>query len=216
MRLSNNSSQSIEQVAKGAKGQFWWQFYPWQDMGASQEFLERAQGAGYTAIVITVGQQASYYERSQHVYRNLGARVGGAGDVVDAGGAAGAGRQGGADRGNDPEALGTAALIGRRQRVAVRRHIASAAAVLLYSLEYLDQVRKFIKPPIIIKGIVTARGRAPLRRARLQRHRRVESRWPIYGLRSVDAGGAAGDRCGSERKNSRDDRQRLSAAAAMC
>ena len=37
---------------------------------------ERAQGAGYSAMVITVDQQASYYERSQHD-RNLGARAGG-------------------------------------------------------------------------------------------------------------------------------------------
>ena len=74
MCLSNNSSQSVEQVAKEAQGQLWWQFYPRQDLGASQELLERAQGAGYTAMVITVDQQASYYERSQHD-RNLGGRV---------------------------------------------------------------------------------------------------------------------------------------------
>ena len=61
----------MEEVARSAKGQLWWQFYPRQDMGASQELLERAQAAGYTAIVITVDQQASYYERSQHD-RNLG------------------------------------------------------------------------------------------------------------------------------------------------
>src|SRR5688500_4907167 len=91
--LSNNSSQSVEQVAKGAQGQLWWQFYPRQDMGASQELLERAQAAGYTAMVITVDQQASYYERSQHD-RNLGARAGGAGRGGGRGAAAGAARQG--------------------------------------------------------------------------------------------------------------------------
>ena len=83
MCLSNNSSQSIEQVAKGAQGQLWWQFYPRQDLGASQELLERAQGAGYTAMVITVDQQASFYERSQHD-RNLGGRAGGGGREVHA------------------------------------------------------------------------------------------------------------------------------------
>jgi 4-hydroxymandelate oxidase len=167
MCLSNNSSQSIEQVAKGAQGQLWWQFYPRQDMGASQELLERAQGAGYTAMVITVDQQASYYERSQHD-RNLGGRTGGA--ARGAGGArgAGAGRQGGAGRANDPEALGTA-TIGRGAAVpgsatagppaAARRGAAAyrvGAGRLWYSWDYLDQVRKFIKTPIIIKGIVTA------------------------------------------------------------
>jgi 4-hydroxymandelate oxidase len=170
MCLSNNSSLSIEQVAKGAQGQLWWQFYPRQDMGASQELLERAQGAGYTAMVITVDQQASYYERSQHD-RNLGGRTGGGGRGGGRGGAAGAAgaaRQGGAGRANDPEALGTA-TIGRGAAVPgaavagtpspVRRGAAAyrvGAGRLWYSWEYLDQVRKFIKTPIIIKGIVTA------------------------------------------------------------
>ena len=167
--LSNNSSQSIEQVAKGAQGQLWWQFYPRQDMGASQELLERAQGAGYTAMVITVDQQASYYERSQHD-RNLGGRAGGAGRGAGAARGAAAGRQGGAGRANDPEALGTA-TIGRGAAVpgsagaagapppATRRGAAAyrvGAGRLWYSWEYLDQVRKFIKVPIVIKGIVTA------------------------------------------------------------
>jgi 4-hydroxymandelate oxidase len=168
MCLSNNSSQSVEQVAKGADGQLWWQFYPRQDLGASQELLERAQGAGYTAMVITVDQQASYYERSQHD-RNLGGRTGGAGRGGGRGGAAGAARQGGAGRANDPEALGTA-TIGRGAVVpgsagaaptpaAARRGAAAyrvGAGRLWYNWEYLDQVRKFIKVPIIIKGIVTA------------------------------------------------------------
>ena len=80
---------------KGCAGQLWWQFYPRQDIGASQELLERAQGAGYTAMVITVDQQASYYERSQHD-RNLGARVGGAGRGGGRGGASGRHSSGGA------------------------------------------------------------------------------------------------------------------------
>jgi isopentenyl diphosphate isomerase/L-lactate dehydrogenase-like FMN-dependent dehydrogenase len=168
MCLSINSSQSIEQVAKGAQGQLWWQFYPRQDMGASQELLERAQGAGYTAIVITVDQQASFYERSQHD-RNLGGRTGGAGRGRGGAPAAGAGRQGGAGRANDPEALGTAtigagaavpgAAAGASTPAPARRGAAAyrlGAGRLWYSWEYMDQVRKFIKTPLIIKGIVTA------------------------------------------------------------
>jgi 4-hydroxymandelate oxidase len=161
MVLSNNSSQSIEQVAKGAQGQLWWQFYPRQDMGASQELLERAQGAGYTAIVITVDQQASFYERSQHD-RNLGGRTGGAGR------GGGGGRGAAPGRANDPEALGTA-TIGRGAAVpgaagapapAPARRGAAAYRVgagrLWYNWEYMDQVRKFIKVPIVVKGILTA------------------------------------------------------------
>jgi (S)-2-hydroxy-acid oxidase len=133
--LSNNSSQTVEQVAKGAPGQLWWQFYPRQDMDASRELLERAQGAGYTAIVITVDQQASYYERTQHI-RNLGGRVGGRG-----------GR-------------GAAAAIGRGAGATVASPRGAAAyrlggGRLWYSWDYLRAVRKFIKVPVIIKGIVT-------------------------------------------------------------
>ena len=160
MCLSNNSSQSIEQVAKGAQGQLWWQFYPRQDLGASQELLERAQGAGYTAMVITVDQQASFYERSQHD-RNLGGRAGGGGRGGARGAAPARGgapaRQGGAGRANDPEAVGTAtigpgAAGGRRGAAAYR----VGGGRLWYNWEYLDQVRKFIKTPVILKGIVTA------------------------------------------------------------
>src|SRR6185436_1779244 len=90
MILSNNSSQSVEQVAAAAKGQLWWQFYPRQDLDASRELLERAQAAGYTAMVVTVDQQASYYERTQQD-RNLGGNP--------RGGAAAAARGGGARAG---------------------------------------------------------------------------------------------------------------------
>jgi (S)-2-hydroxy-acid oxidase len=150
--LSNNSSQSVEEVAKGAKGQLWWQFYPRQDMGASQELLERAQTAGYTAIVITVDQQASYYERSQHI-RNLGGR----GAARGGGGGGRGGRAGGAGRGNDPEAAGSAQL-GRGAAAPARRGAAAyrlGGGRLWYTWEYMNAVRKFIKVPIIIKGIVT-------------------------------------------------------------
>ena len=166
MCLSNNSSQSVEQVAKGAQGQLWWQFYPRQDMGASQELLERAQGAGYTRHGHH-GRSAGVVLRAQPARSQSGRTHGGGGR----GGGRGAprrARQGGAGRANDPEALGTA-TIGRGAAVPgsaaaaapspARRGAAAyrlGAGRLWYSWEYLDQVRKFIKTPIIIKGIVTA------------------------------------------------------------
>ena len=166
MCLSNNSSQSIEQVAKGAQGQLWWQFYPRQDMGASQELLERAQGAGYTAMVITVDQQASYYERSQHD-RNLGGRTGGAGRGAGAAARAAAARQGGAGRANDPEALGTAtigrgaAVPGSASRSAAstagaRPPIASVRGASGTAGNTSTRCASSSRCPIIIKGIVTA------------------------------------------------------------
>jgi len=126
MCLSNNSSQPLEEVAKGAKGQLWWQFYPRQDMNASQQLLERAQAGGYTAIVITVDQQASYYERSQRD-RNLGFRRVSA--QVNPG----------------------LNKMARRGPQAYRVN----AGRLWYSWQYMDQVRKFIKVPVVAKGIVT-------------------------------------------------------------
>jgi 4-hydroxymandelate oxidase len=170
MILSNNASQSIEQVAAGAKGQLWWQFYPRQDLDASRELLERAQGAGYTAMVVTVDQQASYYERTQQD-RNLG------GNPRTAGGGQ---RGGGAGRGagvnpNDPEAVGpgttsrgagggagapgAAAGRGGRGAAATRGpalYRIAAPGRLWYTWEYLDAIRKFIKTPMLLKGIMTA------------------------------------------------------------
>ena len=70
-------------------------------------------------------------------------------------------RAGGAGRANDPEAVGSA-LIGRGAGPAgssVRRGAAAyrvGTGRLWYTWQYLDDIRKFIKVPIIVKGIVTA------------------------------------------------------------
>lgn len=137
MILSNNSSQSVEQVAAGAKGQLWWQFYPRQDLDASRELLERAQATGYTAIVVTVDQQASFYERTQQD-RNLGGNPRGGG--ARGGGAAPGGGRGGRGAATSGPALYRLAAPGR----------------MWYTWEYLDDIRKFIKTPMLIKGIMTA------------------------------------------------------------
>jgi 4-hydroxymandelate oxidase len=134
--LSNVASQSVEEVAKAAQGQLWWQFYPQQSLDVSRQLIERAQAAGYTAIVVTVDQQASYYERSQRS-RNLGGRSGraaiqGVSSLVPAAGPAAPQQPKGA----------------LRYRVPTRR--------LWYTWQYLDDIRQFVKGPMIIKGIVTA------------------------------------------------------------
>jgi hypothetical protein len=87
--LSNNSSQSVDHVSKAAQGQLWFQFYPRADLNASRQIVERAIAVGHTAIVVTVDQQASYYERTQHD-RNLGSRRVGGNAGVAARAAAGA------------------------------------------------------------------------------------------------------------------------------
>jgi len=160
MILSNNATQSVEQVAKAATGQLWWQFYPRQDLDASKELLERAQTAGYTAIVVTVDQQASYYERTQQD-RNLGGnprnaaggRGGRGGGPVDpeAGGGAPPGRGGAGGRGG---AAGRGGRGGGPVTGPALYRVGNGR--LWYTWQYLDDIRKFIKTPMLVKGILTA------------------------------------------------------------
>ncbi len=70
MIVSNVSSLPFEKIATGAKGPLWFQLYPKPELEANREVLEKAQAAGCKAVVVTVDQQASYYERALHG-RNL-------------------------------------------------------------------------------------------------------------------------------------------------
>ena len=132
-----------------ATGPRWNQFYPIPDIDASSDSLMSYQDLGTKAIIITVDQQASVYERDLHnrnlggVVRAAGGRGGGAvdpetGQPVRAGGA---GRGG---RGGAPPAFPATS----KYRVANRR--------LWYNWGYVNEVRKSIKVPLIIKGILTA------------------------------------------------------------
>ena len=69
--ISNNSSQPAEKIATSSSGPAWFQFYPRRSLDESRALLDRVQGAGCQAIVVTVDQQATFYERTQHL-RNLG------------------------------------------------------------------------------------------------------------------------------------------------
>jgi isopentenyl diphosphate isomerase/L-lactate dehydrogenase-like FMN-dependent dehydrogenase len=70
MIVSNVSSFPIEKIAAAASGPLWFQLYPKQELDENRETLEKAQEAGCRAVVVTIDQQASYYERAMH-YRNL-------------------------------------------------------------------------------------------------------------------------------------------------
>jgi 4-hydroxymandelate oxidase len=129
MVVSQNTSTPIDKIASAAKGPLWWQFYPVNSIENSKEILDRALTAGCAAIVVTVDQQASYYERSLHS-RNLGGR--------------GTGRGG---RGGAASAT-TAGAGPARYRLTAGR--------LWYTWDYLDQIRRIVKVPLIVKGIVTA------------------------------------------------------------
>jgi 4-hydroxymandelate oxidase len=72
--ISNNSSQPAEKIATSSSGPAWFQFYPRRSLDESRALLDRVQAAGCQAIVVTVDQQATFYERTQHL-RNLGGNL---------------------------------------------------------------------------------------------------------------------------------------------
>lgn len=127
MIVSQNTSTPVERIAAGAAGPLWWQFYPTPSLEASRATLDRAQAAGCTAIVVTVDQQASFYERTQQD-RNLG----------------GVARQrAAASSAPAPPTTGAA-----RYRLSATR--------LWYTWKYLDDLRAMVKGPLLVKGILTA------------------------------------------------------------
>jgi isopentenyl diphosphate isomerase/L-lactate dehydrogenase-like FMN-dependent dehydrogenase len=131
MIVSHNTSTAVDRIAAGAKGPLWWQFYPSQSLEATKEILDSALTAGCRAVVVTVDQQASYYERSAQD-RNLGGR------------GAGRGRSGAAT----PPSSTAAATGPVRYRLQPGR--------LWYTWQYLDEVRRMLKVPLLVKGILTA------------------------------------------------------------
>jgi isopentenyl diphosphate isomerase/L-lactate dehydrogenase-like FMN-dependent dehydrogenase len=127
MILSTNTSTPVAQVAPAAPGGvLWGQFYPLQSLATTQQWMDTYQNAGCNGIIVTIDQQASYYERTQQD-RNFGGRV------ARTGGPGGAG--------------GTAALTG-----SARYRINSGR--LWYTWQYIDAVRKMVKGPLVIKGIL--------------------------------------------------------------
>src|SRR5471032_741017 len=127
MILSVNTSTPHAQVVPAAPGgTLWAQFYPVENLATTQRSMDTFQNAGCNGIIVTIDQQASYYERTQQD-RNFGGRVAGTG-----------GRDAGA---------GDAALTGSaRYRLNGGR--------LWYTWQYIDDVRKMVKGPLLIKGIL--------------------------------------------------------------
>jgi L-lactate dehydrogenase (cytochrome) len=52
--LSTMSSDSIEEVAGAAPGPLWFQLYLWRQRDVAERLIDRAQAAGYRALVVTV------------------------------------------------------------------------------------------------------------------------------------------------------------------
>jgi 4-hydroxymandelate oxidase len=126
MILSINTSTPVAQVAPAAPGgTLWGQFYPLEDRAAAQRSMDTYRSAGVGGIIVTVDQQASYYERTEQD-RNFGGRVA---------------RTGGGARGGATAPTGSALY-----RINGGR--------LWYTWQYIDDIRKMVKGPLLIKGIL--------------------------------------------------------------
>jgi isopentenyl diphosphate isomerase/L-lactate dehydrogenase-like FMN-dependent dehydrogenase len=68
--VSNVATLPVEKIAAAANGPWWFQLYPQPGPDYNRQTLEKAQAAGCKAVVVTVDQQASSYERALHD-RNL-------------------------------------------------------------------------------------------------------------------------------------------------
>lgn len=73
MIVSHVASMSFADIAKADGGPLWFQLYPREELQQNREPVESAQEAGAGAIVVTIDQQASIYERGRHD-RNLSLR----------------------------------------------------------------------------------------------------------------------------------------------
>ena len=131
-------------TVKAGSYPFFWQFYPSNDLKASREVLEKMQADGARAIAITCDQQSPYYPRDIED-RNLGGnpiiKKPKEGVMSFAHGPRGPcvnchndGRGGAMD----------ATPIGRNSK-----------GRWWYTWKYLDQIREFIKVPMLAKGIIT-------------------------------------------------------------
>jgi 4-hydroxymandelate oxidase len=128
MMLSINTSTPVAQVATAAPGgTLWGQFYPVENRTTTQRAMDTYQNAGCNGIIVTVDQQASYYERTQQD-RNFGGRV----------------RTGG---------LGTGAGGGAAAPTGSARYRISGGR-LWYTWQYIDDMRKMVKGKLVIKGIL--------------------------------------------------------------
>jgi 4-hydroxymandelate oxidase len=131
MIISANASFPVDKIASAANSPIWWQLYPQEDMDSTKDLLDRAVAAGAKAIVMTVDQQASYYERSLRDHNLNAAPLGGGGRAPSARAAAAA----------------AAAAAANPYRVAPGR--------LWYTWQYADQVKKMLTVPLLVKGVLT-------------------------------------------------------------
>ncbi len=126
----NSSQRPLEKIVGGVKGTFWWQLYGLEDVEANRPLLEEPQALGVQAIVITVDNGGTTYPRSQHT-RNLQYNV----KPIT--------------RAASPKPGATDLELYETLRQGGSRKVWT-------DWRWLDGVMKFIKVPVLIKGIQTA------------------------------------------------------------
>jgi 4-hydroxymandelate oxidase len=127
--VSHNATLQQEAIAAAATGPRWIQIYPNMNMQSTRNTLDRFLAAGAQAIIVTVDQQAVYFERAGR-NRWLGAATA----------TVGQGRGGGAP-------LNT--LTGPR------RYGVPAPGRLWFSWDFMSEMRDYLQVPFLIKGILT-------------------------------------------------------------
>ena len=55
--MSHGSTIKIEDLAAAVPGNLWMQVFPYKDRGLTEDFVQRAHGAGYQALVLTIDNQ---------------------------------------------------------------------------------------------------------------------------------------------------------------
>jgi len=126
--VSDGSSLPKAKIVAAANSPLWFQLYPIKDMDATKAWAENVQTLGGKAVVMTVDQQAAFYERDFHEQHLISARP--TRPAVAPGGS------------------GNATSGPRAYRVPERR--------LWYNWKYAEQVKSMLKIPLFAKGILTA------------------------------------------------------------
>jgi isopentenyl diphosphate isomerase/L-lactate dehydrogenase-like FMN-dependent dehydrogenase len=133
MIISYVASLPVDKIAAAATGPLWYQLYPRQEIEENREPLDKAQTEGCQAIVVTVDQQAAYYERRLHD-RNLLPREGR----------------------DSPRASRAVARSARRRGAEVSNPYRVSTGRLWYEWKLFDDLRPFVKVPMLAKGILSA------------------------------------------------------------
>jgi 4-hydroxymandelate oxidase len=134
MVVSTVSSYPIDKIGAAATGPFWFQLYAGPDLDGTRERVERAVAAGAKVVCLTVDTQ--YVSHRERLLR----------DRLTTGGPPGE---------RSPLSQQT---LGRRRTAATPSNPYRIAPQFTAQLtwSFFDELRKYAKVPVLIKGIITA------------------------------------------------------------